>query len=197
MQTPDTTLERGDSIGRRDVPRSALNTVWPLVALTLLALMLLRACVPATLTHVPFDSKAAAVATNQTALAALRALRFNAPLPEVLAALNLTVIDFATASTDLPAEARDVLQQAAIVLDALPQGTRLTITGHTDNVGDPRSNRALSLRRAETVRAFLVENGAPPAMLATAGAGDTQPIASNNTEVGRARNRRIEFSAAP
>jgi outer membrane protein OmpA-like peptidoglycan-associated protein len=70
----------------------------------------------------------------------------------------------------------------------------MTITGHTDNVGDWLFNIELSLRRANNVRSRLAELGVPAERIRVQGAGPEQPIADNETDEGRARNRRIEVS---
>ena len=67
------------------------------------------------------------------------------------------------------------------------------MSGHTDNVGDKKSNQLLSENRAKAVYDYLVKNGIPADRLTTKGYGDTQPIANNDTEAGRAENRRTEF----
>lgn len=69
----------------------------------------------------------------------------------------------------------------------------LRIEGYTDNVGKDANNAALSLRRAEAVRAALIARGVTPARLVAKGYGAASPLASNNTADGRARNRRIEI----
>lgn len=70
----------------------------------------------------------------------------------------------------------------------------LVITGHTDSRGDEKRNQALSLERARAVAAYLVSRGVPSERVSAAGAGSSEPIASNETDWGRVRNRRIEFS---
>lgn len=67
----------------------------------------------------------------------------------------------------------------------------LSITGHTDSIGDPGYNRKLSLRRAESVRAALVKRGISAGRLTVAGAGASVPIGNNKTLEGRAQNRRV------
>lgn len=69
---------------------------------------------------------------------------------------------------------------------------RIIIAGHTDNVGNPRRNQQLSERRAQAVRTYLIEHGIDGDRLEAVGFGDTQPVAPNDTEEGRAQNRRIE-----
>ena len=75
-------------------------------------------------------------------------------------------------------------------------GTTLEVIiaiGHTDSVGGDTYNQALSVRRAEAVKAYLVSKGIEPNRIYTEGKGKTQPIASNSTDVGRAKNRRTEI----
>jgi outer membrane protein OmpA-like peptidoglycan-associated protein len=70
---------------------------------------------------------------------------------------------------------------------------RVTIEGHTDGIGTVAANQSLSERRAAAVKAYLVKAGIDAARLNTAGFGASRPIASNNTEIGRAQNRRVEL----
>ena len=66
--------------------------------------------------------------------------------------------------------------------------------GHTDSTGDPESNKTLSLDRAEAVKALLVAGGIDARRIDTAGWGQEKPIASNDTEDGKAKNRRTELT---
>ncbi|WP_074224308.1 OmpA family protein [Algoriphagus halophilus] len=70
---------------------------------------------------------------------------------------------------------------------------KIRINGHTDSVGDPGLNKGLSLERAGSVRDFLVEKGVGFENLRISGWGGTRPIASNATEAGRSKNRRVEL----
>ncbi|WP_339876918.1 OmpA family protein [uncultured Algoriphagus sp.] len=70
---------------------------------------------------------------------------------------------------------------------------KLRIHGHTDNAGDPGLNKGLSLERAGSVRDFLIEKGVAFENLRISGWGGTRPLASNSTEVGRSKNRRVEL----
>ncbi|MCY1279866.1 type VI secretion system peptidoglycan-associated domain protein [compost metagenome] len=71
---------------------------------------------------------------------------------------------------------------------------RLTITGHTDSVGSDAYNQSLSERRAQSVTDYLVSSGVSQAnIVAVQGAGETQPVADNSTDSGRAQNRRVEI----
>ena len=67
------------------------------------------------------------------------------------------------------------------------------ISGHTDNVGNPRRNLALSRQRAQAVKNYLVKKKVPARNMVVRGAGDKEPVGDNSTEVGREQNRRIEF----
>jgi outer membrane protein OmpA-like peptidoglycan-associated protein len=70
---------------------------------------------------------------------------------------------------------------------------RIQINGHTDNIGKPADNLLLSKNRAQSVITFLTQNGIPAQRLTYKGFGDTQPVADNKTEEGRAQNRRTEL----
>ncbi|RDU95075.1 OmpA family protein [Trinickia dinghuensis] len=101
-------------------------------------------------------------------------------------------IEFETGSALLAPEGRAILDQMASVLVKMP-GKTVEIIGHTDNSGSRASNIALSQARADAVKGYLVTKGVAPRSMETMGVGPDQPIASNDTEDGRARNRRIEF----
>jgi OmpA-OmpF porin, OOP family len=96
-------------------------------------------------------------------------------------------------SAKLTRDARIVLDRVVDAMKNQPD-LRLEIVGHTDSVGTDAYNRKLSLARADSVREFLVDRGIARDRLQTAGKGKTQPIADNETEEGRAQNRRVEFS---
>jgi len=70
---------------------------------------------------------------------------------------------------------------------------RVVITGHTDNVGSDKFNQSLSLKRAQTVKNWLVKKGIASNRMRTVGKGEKEPVADNNTEEGRLQNRRMEF----
>ena len=81
-------------------------------------------------------------------------------------------------------------------LQRYPDST-VTITGHTDNVGDAGYNFDLSERRARAVVAVLIRAGVTPARLRAVGAGENEPIASNLTPEGQAQNRRVDITIRP
>lgn len=105
---------------------------------------------------------------------------------------ELPGIEFDFGKDTIRPESKPVLDDAIAKLKKFP-GVRVTIVGHTDNVGTPESNLDLSKRRAESVKRYLVEGGVDGSRIETDGKGDTDPVADNATEEGRAQNRRIVF----
>ncbi len=87
---------------------------------------------------------------------------------------------------------KGVLDQAAATLKKFP-GVRVEVSGHTDSTGSADHNVELSQERAAAVKAYLVEAGVEDTRIQTRGAGADEPIDTNNSKEGRARNRRIEF----
>lgn len=73
------------------------------------------------------------------------------------------------------------------------EGLKIAVYGHTDNVGNPESNRALSEARAQSVKAYLVKKGIPSKRIEAKGFGEDEPIEDNSTEKGRAANRRVQI----
>ncbi|WP_394758495.1 thrombospondin type 3 repeat-containing protein [Flavobacterium sp.] len=73
------------------------------------------------------------------------------------------------------------------------EGANLTIAGHTDSVGADDFNMTLSQKRSESVRQYLIGKGISDARLISIGYGETQPVATNNTSLGKAKNRRVEL----
>jgi outer membrane protein OmpA-like peptidoglycan-associated protein len=104
--------------------------------------------------------------------------------------LSQGTISFAPDSAELRSESFPTLDAIAAALVAAP-GQRVEVRGHTDNTGT--ANQVLSERRAASAVEYLVDHGVPADELTSSGAGDTEPIASNDTPEGRAENRRIEF----
>jgi OmpA-OmpF porin, OOP family len=86
-----------------------------------------------------------------------------------------------------------VLDEVARVLLAVPDVVRLEVQGHTDTIGALPVNQALSQQRAEAVVAALVARGVQPEKLLARGYGPTRPIGTNDTDEGRAQNRRVQF----
>ena len=116
----------------------------------------------------------------------------NVTASDIAKALNLQIINFATASSAIPESNKVVLDQAAELMKNASHVT-LTVEGHTDTVGSAAANKTLSLQRAQAVAKYLVAQGVNPAQLKAVGFGQENPVADNNTEAGKFKNRRIEF----
>ena len=101
-------------------------------------------------------------------------------------------ISFDTGSAAIKPQLRTVLDPFANSLRDDP-GARLMIVGHTDNTGSDAVNNPLSVERAQSVRDYLTSRGVAGGRVETAGRGEREPIAENNSESGRAKNRRVEI----
>ncbi len=104
----------------------------------------------------------------------------------------LPAIRFGIGSTEIRPGSSPALDEVAGILKQNPDIV-VEIGGHTDTEGPAKVNRAISLQRAEQVKAYLVSQGVPASRLTTKGYGEVHPIASNRDAAGRAKNRRIEF----
>ena len=96
-------------------------------------------------------------------------------------------------SAEVKSEAYPMLNDTILILKKNPD-LKIEIDGHTDKTGSAAYNMALSLKRAEAIKAFFVSRGIDPKRLSTKGFGFTKPVASNKTKEGRAKNRRVEFT---
>lgn len=105
----------------------------------------------------------------------------------------LEKVYFETAKAEIKPQSFDLLDEVADTILANDVG-RVRVEGHTDSRGGDDYNLDLSQRRADSVRAYLIGKGVPADQLIAVGYGETQPIASNNTESGRAQNRRVVFT---
>lgn len=101
-------------------------------------------------------------------------------------------ISFATNSAAIEPRLRGVLEQFAGGLSQ-QNHTLLRVIGHTDSSGNDSINNPLSQARADSVRSFLSDRGVAAQRIETAGRGSREPVASNDTAEGRARNRRVEI----
>jgi outer membrane protein OmpA-like peptidoglycan-associated protein len=101
-------------------------------------------------------------------------------------------LNFDSATTRLTPESVPTVNDLATVLKAYPSA-RVQLIGHTDNTGTADANQSLSLDRANAVKTMLVSQGVAADRISTAGFGQDRPIASNDTEGGRAQNRRLEL----
>jgi OOP family OmpA-OmpF porin len=103
------------------------------------------------------------------------------------------VIQFEYNKAEIKPESFGLLDEIADVILKNPQIKELSIEGHTDGDGSPKSNRKLSDNRAKSVKKYLVDKGVAEAMLLTKGWGEDKPVADNDSDEGKAKNRRVEF----
>src|SRR5690606_29623738 len=108
------------------------------------------------------------------------------------------VVEFSSAvlfgfdQSSLSSSAQSTLNDLVTILNKYPD-TDLEIQGHTDNTGTDKYNQALSERRASTVANYLTSHGIALERVRTVGLGESSPKYTNDTESGRAQNRRVEF----
>ena len=107
--------------------------------------------------------------------------------------LSMSDILFETGKADLKQELRENLSAIGAILQSLLTESRVIVEGHTDNVGSADFNQKLSEQRAHAVMQYLIERGVAANRLQSVGYGLTKPVADNKTDVGRARNRRVEL----
>ncbi|MCJ7932707.1 MAG: OmpA family protein [Chryseobacterium sp.] len=107
--------------------------------------------------------------------------------------MNESIVNFAFDSSNLTSVAQANLDKLADVLANNPD-TNINIYGHTDSKGADAYNLKLSQRRADAVKAYLSGKGIASGRMFTKGEGEAMPVASNDTEEGRAKNRRVEFA---
>jgi outer membrane protein OmpA-like peptidoglycan-associated protein len=101
-------------------------------------------------------------------------------------------IQFDTGKSNIKPESMAIIEQIAALLKAHPD-LKLSIEGHTDNIGTPQSNKTLSTQRARSVMNAVVQKGIANGRLTALGWGQENPIADNRSEDGRAKNRRVEI----
>lgn len=105
---------------------------------------------------------------------------------------NGNYLAFAFDSAELPVGADESLANALAYMERYPDG-QYEIAGHTDSIGSDAYNQDLSERRAQVVATYLIDNkGVSAEQITVVGYGETSPVASNETESGRARNRRVQ-----
>jgi outer membrane protein OmpA-like peptidoglycan-associated protein len=114
------------------------------------------------------------------------------PIMQIGEKFILKGVNFEFAKATLLPSSQDTLNVVFNGLIANPE-VEVEISGHTDIIGSEKTNLSLSKRRAEAVKNYLVSKGISPKRITTKGFGFTKPIATNKTDEGRAKNRRIEF----
>ena len=128
---------------------------------------------------------------NSNALSAMDNLSANSDAQAILNAMNMQIINFASGSSQIPAENQAILKKAAVLLK--DKKVAFEVSGHADNVGNEANNLKLSEQRAKAVRDFLIKQEVPAEWISAKGYGSSVPVASNDTETGRLKNRRIEY----
>ena len=118
------------------------------------------------------------------------------PEPVIKRRIVLRGVNFDFNRADIRPDSRPILDQAVEVLRDNP-GVLIVSEGHTDAVGSDEYNLALSIRRAEAVFRYLVNRGIAPERLRVEGFGESRPVATNDTDSGRAQNRRVELRVLP
>jgi outer membrane protein OmpA-like peptidoglycan-associated protein len=104
-------------------------------------------------------------------------------------------ISFDSGQSNIKPNLRPILDQFAQGLGSQPN-TEIRIVGHTDSTGSDAINNPLSINRAASTRDYLVSRGVDSRRIQIDGRGEREPIADNNTDAGRAKNRRIEIFLA-
>ena len=207
-----------------DTAASGLNKAIPWIVLAIAGLLgwwLLRTCSADKARRAAEETKsateAAALKTTEAAKSAVAAMRsislpsgstISAPqggfidsLVVFLSNPNWTTgksfafdkITFETDSAALTPDSADQIAQLATVLNAYPS-INVSVEGHTDNTGDPAANKKLSEDRAASVKAALIDKGVPADQVTSMGWGSEKPVASNDTEEGKLKNRRVEIT---
>ncbi len=100
---------------------------------------------------------------------------------------------FETGKATLKKVSYPVLDEVVYAIEKHPEIIKLQVVGHTDSDGDAKANRRLSQRRATTVMKYLTKKGIERDRLSAVGVGEDMPIATNDTEEGKDKNRRVEF----
>jgi OmpA-OmpF porin, OOP family len=101
-------------------------------------------------------------------------------------------LNFDSASTNLTPDSNQTVTDLVAIMKCYPN-MNIQLEGHTDSTGDADANKKLSVDRAEAVKAVMVSAGVDPNRISTTGWGQEKPIASNDTEDGKAKNRRTEL----
>jgi outer membrane protein OmpA-like peptidoglycan-associated protein len=141
----------------------------------------------------------ARIEAEKKAAAAMASLAEVAKVKEEARGMVITLsgsVLFATGKYDLLPIAKEKLDEVAKALS--DQGYKsMVVEGHTDSVGRASDNETLSLKRAESVRSYLVSRGIPSDKIRAMGLGSSRPISENSTPDGRANNRRVEIIVEP
>ncbi|MNR98853.1 Outer membrane porin F precursor [compost metagenome] len=117
------------------------------------------------------------------------------PVPKIVRLDSMSLFD--SGKSVLKVTSTKMLVNSLVGIKAKP-GWLIVVAGHTDNTGNPQLNQTLSQQRAEAVRDWMRDTGdVPESCFAVQGYGASRPVATNDTQEGRAANRRVEISLVP
>jgi len=102
-------------------------------------------------------------------------------------------VEFEFASDKLTESSYSTLDQISVILINNPSWAKLEVSGHTDNIGTLEFNQTLSEARANSVKKYMLSKNVPASSVIISGYGEDKPVATNDTEEGRQKNRRVEF----
>jgi OOP family OmpA-OmpF porin len=148
-------------------------------------------CDPALAARLEAERLAAEAETRRAA--ELAALQAKVDQPTLIRLSDEDKVAFAFNSATLTAQSERELSQVLDAVSHYDQLDTVQVTGHTDSVGTETYNQALSERRAQRVKDFLVARGLDARRITVRGVGETQPVADNRTGAGRAQNRRVDI----
>jgi len=140
------------------------------------------------------DQQRADIAKNQALIEELKKRHIEARETNRGVAVNLPSVNFQFDSADLTPDGRDHVDQIASILNRQAPNRRIAVEGYAsrESAAQEAYNQRLSEKRAETVAAALTKDGVQSSQINTQGFGTRSPIASNDTEEGRQKNRRVE-----
>lgn len=138
------------------------------------------------------DAQDRQIEENRKLLAELKAKGVDARVSNRGIVINLPDVLFAYNSADLTSSAQGTVKEIAAAIGHQAEGRRIAVEGHADSTGSESYNQTLSQNRARSVADELNENGLAKSNMSVRGFGEKRPIASNDSESGRQRNRRVE-----
>lgn len=170
--------------------RNGLGSLLPILAVAIAATASAQSAAPGVTDFSATDPSVIDADDITEALAVPRGTRIEPSAPPTL---RLPIF-FEFDSAELRPESSLLLDKVSAALTSADLDPfNFSIEGHTDSVGSEDYNRELSARRAAAVRSFLVARGVPESRMATEGHGEVDPVASNESDEGRQRNRRVEL----
>jgi peptidoglycan-binding protein ArfA len=141
------------------------------------------------------DNQIRVVSATPTGMTPAPAAGGCASLQSDISALLQTPVNFDTDGYSVASSSQQMLSEVAGKIKACPDA-KITVKGFTDNTGNDAVNQPLSENRAKAVANFLVSQGVAAGNVSSQGFGSTNPVASNDTALGRAQNRRVEIAVS-